>query len=1032
MAETPLQTLLRYMGQEQARFLPQQQMPVGEELRQRFMQNLARQPTTPPLMQNQAMPPAGLPLPPSPREAARQQLERLKARATGQVLGTLGTESREDPAAAANAMVQARAQQGVSTLAAPPSGGERFMGFLRNTVRPTFENIVDPETGMPNVDVAAAPIGAASRLFGKAVGKLPPEAQTTVQNAWRTWRTKITEDLTPIRDITTGLSLPPKENPYYGATLFGGYHGKTELYLRDFKDIVQPFSKGLNPLKWREQNSFKAMLEEYARIDRHREQAMFGIDKFPGGMTSLDLINRHKQLEAMMTPEQLQTIKATQPRLTELHNKVLLNAADSGLVSKKTAQNLISKYHRYVPLQVMAEDLEAMQRTGISGSLQVTKPDVVRHMTGGTNKVEDVFESMVRDIYRVTNQAERNRVAVQIANLEQHIPQTVFELKPGQMVPNEFGKLTAYRDGVPHEYAIPAPLADAVKGMNSEQADLVTQWARKSTAILRGGAVTFNAAFIPTNLWRDLTTSKVVARGFGSKFTMADWVNGFASAIKQDKKWENFLESGASFAGYNLAHRKVSVQASKLFRTKNLDRAMTVVNPFQLINKTGSIIESAPRIGIQQRLIKSGVDPVEAAFRAVNLTVNFRKAGTVTRLMNQWVPFLTARMQGTVNIGEALFNSKNPAAAWTTAAGIVGIPAVATYYWNTRMYPDIYRDIQNFEDDNNFMIIHGRGMDSRGNPTDVIKLPKGDLGRILGNPLQAFLRYLDGADPYTSNAIALQMLSDISPVDFAREGELSGTALLSGITPPTLKAGIETVSGVNMFTGRAIEPIGWVLDGRSPKEMYYGPKYAFDENGNRVLVDPGTPTWAVAFSEVLADHNIKISPLRILNAIGTQFGGLGRQLSDPEMAPRMFSQRFFGARGGEIMRRELEHAKDINTQIADIAARHERIDEQNWMDFRDQRMSPERRERAIKDFVATNEFSGILRKALMEHKNPLEKYLLSVGPKVRAQYISDYMERLPPEAAGYLDSKWTALGILNIDTRLELSNLTQQKAKVIQ
>lgn len=153
MPETPLQTLLRYMGQEQPKFLPpMQQQPVGDELRQRFMEKLAQQqPPLPPSSQQPTMPaqPGGLPMPPNPREIGRMQMDALRRQAAIEVLGPKAqVPGYQGPSP------HQLAQQG-PTMGAAPSGFERFMASLRPAAKmaEAFISPVDAETGMPNVAI---------------------------------------------------------------------------------------------------------------------------------------------------------------------------------------------------------------------------------------------------------------------------------------------------------------------------------------------------------------------------------------------------------------------------------------------------------------------------------------------------------------------------------------------------------------------------------------------------------------------------------------------------------------------------------------------------------------------------------------------------------------------------------------------------------------------------------------------------------------------------------------------------------------
>ena len=74
-------------------------------------------------------------------------------------------------------------------------------------------------------------------------------------------------------------------------------------------------------------------------------------------------------------------------------------------------------------------------------------------------------------------------------------------------------------------------------------------------------------------------------------------------------------------------------------------------------------------------------------------------------------------------------------------------PSVSTYLWNQTQFPDVFRDIRRFEKDNNFIFIYGREKDEQGRWLNVVKIPKGDIGKIMSNPIESFLDFLNKNNP---------------------------------------------------------------------------------------------------------------------------------------------------------------------------------------------------------------------------------------------------------------------------------------------
>lgn len=455
-------------------------------------------------------------------------------------------------------------------------------------------------------------------------------------------------------------------------------------------------------------------------------------------------------------------------------------------------------------------------------------------------------------------------------------------------VPQGMEKISVFRNGIKEEYAVPKEVGAALKNLNQQSADIVTGWARATGSLLRQGATTLNVAFIPSNTIRDFYTATVASK---VGFTPFDWVRGFAEAVRKGDDYRKFLESGASFSGYFERNQNVNKTVRKLTEGKVV-KAARYLNPLETIRRIGETLELAPRIGVFKRSLRKGKSLPEAALNSRNATVDFARAGSSMKVFNQWIPFLNARLQGTLNVAGAIKNK--PVASALKLSALVGAPVVATYLNNTRNHAEVWKDIAQYEKDSNFLVIYGDERDKDGNPTQVVKIPKADVARIFGNPLEAFLSHLDGSDPKRLDQLAVDMLSDVSPVSFARNGDPSLQTLASSTLPPTAKAVVETATNKNLFTGRDIVP--QYIDGVPSKNLPAEEQYT-DRTG--------APAKFIG-------KKLNFSPLKIENLAGTQFGGLGRQLIDPLKAPTTVAGRFSGARGGQD---EIEKQKEAEAVL---------------------------------------------------------------------------------------------------------------------
>jgi len=444
----------------------------------------------------------------------------------------------------------------------------------------------------------------------------------------------------------------------------------------------------------------------------------------------------------------------------------------------------------------------------------------------------------------------------------------VSELKD---IPVPFGmeKISVFRNGIKEEYAVPKNVGEALKNMNEKNADMITKWASMSSKVLRMGATSLNLGFIPANAIRDFQTATLVSKvGFGPQ----DWVKGFASAVKRGDDYKAFLKSGGS-SGFFELNKNIPKTVRGLMEGNTSKVLKTVTNPVKIMNLIGETVELAPRLGVYKRSIKKGLGATEAAFNARNATVDFSKAGNTMKILNQWVPFINARLQGTTNMFNAIKNK--PASSAIKLGVLVGAPVVATYLNNSQKYPELWKTVSETDKRNNFIIIYGDRTDEKGNLLDAIKIPKGDA-KIFSNPLENFLDYLNNSDPKSLQQLALEIGSDISPVSFEQGGKFSGGQVLSSVLPPAIKGATESVVNKNLYTGYDIVPQS--MKNASPKEQY----------------DDKTSTIAKELGSLLG-----WSPKKIDNFVSTQFGGAGKQVTQPDKALELITKRFVGAYGGQ-------------------------------------------------------------------------------------------------------------------------------------
>jgi hypothetical protein len=859
-----------------------------------------------------------------------------------------------------------------------------------------FETMADrtPEPLPPNVPVPKGPKSAkesAGVFLANSRTPMPDESPTLgqfladergtltipiadIKAGAQRLRTQLTDEFAPVRDLTKPANLPVAQDPYVGMRLYAGHAGKIDNRLKALQGILKPANK----------DGLLDAMRKYAVYERHEELGARIPDyKLPNGQTLADIQAEKAALEASLGPQQLTKVKGYVDGIRQYSDRLLTEAKDAGLISDQSYSEIKASNQKYVPLQrleYLADKLDDAPHG--SKAFSVAEQDVVRRIQGSEKEILDPLQAIIRNTYKTVSLIERNKVARKMANLStrSEFQGVIQPLRSGASPSTGNGKFSALVDGVKYEYEAPLNVVEAIKGMNRKESDLVTKMASASSAALRAGATSLNIPFLASNIIRDYQTAQLVSK---VGFSPIDWGKGFAAAIKRGKDFEDFMESGGSFSGFFERNQSLPTSVRSLSESTGAKVLKTVAQPWELLRLAAETTELAPRIGVYMRSKGKGLSQTEAGYNARNATVDFAKVGTSMRVLNQWVPFLNARLQGTINTLGTV--KDRPGHAALTLSTMVGLPVLATWAWN-RQFADVTADVAPFERESNFVVVYGNEKDEKGDYTQAIKIPKGDVGRIFGNPLENFLSYLEGKDPKAADALAMQVMSDISPVSFEKEGKFSGAAVMSSALPPTIKAGVEGVTNKNLYTEREIVPKN--LQDASSAEQYKA----------------DTPAALVALGKWTG-----VSPLKWQNAIGTQFGGLGRQLAEPGKALGTIASRFVGARGGEQEQKEWDVLAESKREAADVRVREERAAKQ--LHDRLVKLAPNERRTIIESGIADKSITPEILERLgsiieKTETTALERNLKSSPVDARARYMLKRLNEAAPDQRRTLFEQW--------------------------
>jgi hypothetical protein len=747
--------------------------------------------------------------------------------------------------------------------------------------------------------------------------------------------------------------------------------------------------------------------------------------KSPFSTSEADAEAKLSSLRSQLTPQQLNFLDSKAQDMYDFHGDLLRQYHASGMISDAAYDAIRANNEHYVPFHHLGQlQDDSIPRGG--KTLEVRKQGVVYPMAGSETPIASFWESSVRNAARMISTAERNRAAQTLANLSLR-PEWENAVRPlagdEPLNPGE-GKFSVFEGGVKQEYAVPQPVADAVKGYNPRQMNILEKAIDATNQAVRSGATFYYLPFMAKNVLREYRTS-FLRSPIG--FTPLDMLHGFAVAAKRGPEFWDFMRSGAAQSGFY--ERDLNVKdAAKHILESGTQRAVRHVfpNPLTPMRLLSQTIEMAPRIGIYERAKAAGLSDLEAGWLGRNVTQDFSSIGTAMRHWNAVTPFINARLHGAANVFAAMRD--NPLRAGLVIGGSTILPAMYLHYHNNLMYPDVLSQIPQDEKDQNALLIYGRDQDAKGNFTQVLKFPKTSYDRYFANPAENFLDWLQKNNPKSWWRTAAEFTSDVSPVSFMREGQSSIQRAAAEALPPLVGASGELLQNEDWYTGYRIEPKG--TEGGSPWERW------------------GTTPGTLELENSVAGRDlIRLSrflrvgsPLQYRHLIRRLGAGGGRLLLDPTDENSATSNTlsllgvnrtvgmFKGARSGAGDLRLNQDLKPYIQETKDEQLREDRnrtrtlvqakklpeddrIDKV-YTDFDDGKITSESARKLMTYF--SGKLAGLNNQQIESYFDP---------PRAKAKYMLDQQAALPEDKYDELVDRLAAVGFLNAEVYTEMGKL---------
>jgi hypothetical protein len=562
--------------------------------------------------------------------------------------------------------------------------------------------------------------------------------------------------------------------------------------------------EGLKPAVQAVGNDYNA-LRDYVTLRSNVQVAdALGNDarQFSGGMTAADSQQAIQQMQDQLGPQRFAQVQQAADQVSAFTGELRQRLVDSGVLNQQQADQMEALYPNWAKTRIL-DYMDNPSGGQAAGSKIGLSDRQIRNYTlqGTTRAREDPIASTVAYAHQVERMAMKNDAFNALLKIDQASPTPQLRQVAQDFTPTrDQVTMTGFVDGTKQKFVTDnKALGQAINGTS---VSVVPSWVSAWQNVFKSLATSRNPVFLAGNAALDIPTYlfRTTIREGGPQSlprVLAALAKGYTDAFQGVLQGEyrgataDFLRSGGGQAGYftgdegTAAQTVASLQRGNVFEINSkgdLLRMLKDAATLQPVASLGERVELGPRVAAFNLAKARGANAVQATTEGRTVTVDFSQGGTVTKFLNQFIPFFNVGFQGPAQIVRAFRD--NPRAFAATVGTLVGLPQVVTEVWN-HADPQRWKDYQDVPD-----YVKNQGI--------VFMLP-GDVSTdAQGNrkPGYLFIKLREMA-PYAAIA---RDATDVALGDNQRAWQEMATSVLSGLSPTNASSvsqvGAEPLAGI--------------------------------------------------------------------------------------------------------------------------------------------------------------------------------------------------------------------------------------------
>ncbi len=514
--------------------------------------------------------------------------------------------------------------------------------------------------------------------------------------------------------------------------------------------------------------------------------------KFPNNMTEDEIKDIIRS-----APKEFRQYQVIFKGFTDNLLDIMLN---SGLITADRYDTLKTRYKFYCPLMRDFSDTAAVddfisQINSGKGLGNVSDPLKSRSSGGSVRDVISPLTTAVKTASAICMKAERNRVGqYMVRQAKKHrLDEFVHEVKGNSGDANNC-IFTVMINGEKHAYQTTPELYPAITAAVEPLCKIQMALLTKPAQLLRAGS-TMSPSFILRNFLRDTLFATVASKnGF---IPIYDSFRGGYALLKNRERRGEFDAAGVISSNFYSDAEAVQKSLVEMAGGKSWQELTSweivkaiVSKPVAGLEWVSNLIEASTRMGEFMRARDKGKSVEEAAYDAVEITLNFGRSGATGQQFNRMIPFFNACIQG----GDKLYRlfKSDPKTTMLRIGTYIILPSIVL--WAANHDEDWYKELDPAIKMNNWIL-----------PGGSIRIPKPqEAGVLFGSGFEAALDAAAGQDQKAMGEWATTFLENMTP----------------GVMPTLILPLIEWMVNYSFFRNK---PVVSQSMQRLPDELQYGP-----------------------------------------------------------------------------------------------------------------------------------------------------------------------------------------------------------------